>query len=445
MSKRFWRVPAKKCFKVSVAFGVLLGSTISVTAQGADLVSVYQQALNNDSVLRSATAGRDAAKEVVPQSRAALLPAIMLESDHSRVQQKKTFPEDYSINGWSLSLVQPLFRWDRWLTLKQADAKNIQAERRFQAATQGLLLRVTSAYFDLLAAEENVRFSAAETKAMARQLAVAKERLAVGAAILTEQHEAQTGFDFAQAQEIAVQNELENRREALREIVGTLPESLATLQNNITFPQPNPSDPEKWIASARDNNPDLQVARLQVQIAEQDHKKAKAGHLPSVDLVLSHTSEDNQSKFWLGAERETDVVMLKMTLPLFLGGQVTSAERQAVAGIEQTRDDLDSADRQIVRGIRDAFRMVQTSLAQIKAYSQALVSAKSTLDTTNEGREVAVRTMVDVLNAEKDYYRAQRNLSSARYGYILSSFKLKSLDGSLAPADLAAVNQWLVR
>jgi len=421
-----------------------LGGTLIAAAQGADLVSVYQQALNNDSVLRSAAAGRDAAKEVGPQSRAALLPAIMLGADRSFVQQRKTFPENYPIGGWNLSLVQPLFRWDRWLSLKQADAKIAQSEWSFQAATQSLLLRVASAYFDLLAAEENVHFAAAETKAMARQLAVAKERLAVGAAILTEQHEAQTGFDFSQAQEIAVQNELENRREALREIVGTLSEPLAALRDNIQFPQPDPSDPEKWITSVRDHNPTLQMARLQVQIAEGDHKKAKAGHLPSVDLVLSHTYEDNQASMnWFGRERDTDVAMLKMTLPLFLGGQVTSAERQAVAGTEQARNDLDTADRQIVRGTRDAFRAVGSSLAQIKAYSQALVSAKSTLNTTVEGREVAVRTMVDVLNAERDYYRAQRNLSSARHNYILSSFKLKSMNGSLSPADLAAVNQWL--
>ncbi|CAK0754407.1 outer membrane protein [Gammaproteobacteria bacterium] len=446
MKKRFWRLSVTNSAKMCIPFCMWLGGTMAVAGQVADLESIYQQALNSDSVLRSATAGRNIANEVGPQSRAALLPAIMLGADHALVQQRKTFPENYSISGWNLSLVQPLFRWDRWLSLKQADVKMTQAERRFQSATQGLLLRVTSAYFDLLAAEENVRFAAAETKAMARQLVVAKERLAVGAAILTEQHEAQSGLDFAQAQEIAVQNELENRREALREIIGTLPEPLAGLRDNITFPKPDPSDPEKWVASARDNNPNLQVARLQVQVAEADHKKAKAGHLPTVDFVLSHTYEDNRaSASWLGVERETDVAMVQMKIPLFMGGQVTSAERQAVAGVEQARDDLDTADRQVVRGTRDAFRMVESSLAQIKAYGQALVSAKSMMDTTTEGREVGVRTMVDVLNAERDYFRAQRNLSSARHGYILSSFQLKSMDGSLSPADLAAVNQWLVR
>jgi len=422
------------------------GSVMNTTVLASDLMSVYQAALKNDAILRSAAAGREAAKEVVPQSRAALLPAIMLGTDYSLVNQKKTYPENYSISGWSLNLVQPLFRWDRWLSLKQADAKIIQSERRFQSATQDLLLRVASAYFNLLVAEENMRFAEAETKAMARQLMVAKERLAVGAAILTERHEAQSGLDFAQAQEIAIQNERENRREALREIIGTLPDKLAELGNNVTFPQPDPPDAEKWVSSARESNPNVQIARLQVQIAEEEHNKAKAGHLPTVDLILSHAYEDNQaSPRWLGVERETDVAMVQVKLPLYLGGQISSAERQTIAGLAQARDDLDTAERQVTRGTRDAFRAVQSSLAQIKAYGQALVSAKSTLDTTLEGREVAVRTMVDVLNAERDYYRAQRNLSSARHGYILSSFQLKSMDGSLAPADLGAINQWLVK
>ena len=149
---------------------------------------------------------------------------------------------------------------------------------------------------------------------------------------------------------------------------------------------------------------------------------------------------------WLGGyPSDANIAMVQVKLPLFMGGQVVSAERQAVAGVEQARDDLDTAERQVVRGTRDAFRMVNSSLARVTAYSQALVSAKSMLDTTVEGREVGVRTMVDVLNAERDYFQAQRDLSAARHDYILASFQLKGMNGSLSPADLVAVNQWLVR
>ncbi len=448
MKKQSFRMKSVSShIKVCVALCVWLGVDVSATAEVSDLVSVYQQALGSDPVFRSATAGRDAALEALPQSRAGLMPAVVLSADRSLVQQLKSYPEHYAINSWSLNLVQPLFRWDRWLSFKEADSKVAQADRGFQAATQGLLLRVTTAYFDVLAAEDSLRVATAETSAMNRQLVVAKERLTVGAAILTEQHEAQSRLDFAEAREIAAQNDLENRREALREIAGTLPERLAPLREDVSFPGPNPADPEKWVASARDNNPTLQVARLQVQVAEAERKKAFSGHLPTVDLVLSRSYRDNQADaYWLGGYvSDANIAMIQMKLPIFLGGQVSSAERQAVAGVDQARDDLETAERQTVRGTRNAYRTVNSSLAQVKAYSQALISAKSMLNTTVEGREVGMRTMVDVLNAERDYFQAERNLSTARHDYVLSSFQLKSMNGSLSPADLASVNQWLAR
>ena len=444
----FWMTSVHNHIKVCVALCVWLGADVATATEVTDLMSVYQQALGNDSVFRSAAAGREAALEVMPQSRAGLMPTVMLGADRSLVHQMETFPEHYAINDWSLSLVQPLFRWDRWLSFKESDTKVAQADRNFQSATQNLLLRVTSAYFDFLAAEDNVRVATAETSAMTRQLVVAKERLLVGAAILTEQHEAQSRLDFAQAQEIAAENELENKREALREITGSLPDQLAALRDDVSFPAPTPPDVEKWVASARADNPNLQVARLQVQVADSERQKARAGHFPTVDLVLTHSYQDNQDREmkWLGGyPSDANIAMVQVKLPLFMGGQVVSAERQAVAGVEQARDDLDTAERQVVRGTRDAFRMVNSSLARVTAYSQALVSAKSMLDTTVEGREVGVRTMVDVLNAERDYFQAQRDLSAARHDYILASFQLKGMNGSLSPADLVAVNQWLVR
>ncbi len=436
----FWRVYHTICAALCVW-------PCLVAAEVTDLVSVYQQALGNDSVFRSAAAVREASLEVIPQTRAALLPALVLGADRSLVDQLKSYPQRYTVNDWNLSLVQPLFRWDRWLSFKQADTKAAQVERNFQAAAQWLLLRVTSAYFDVLAAEDTLRVAAAETSAMNRQLAVAKERLKVGAAILTEEHEAQSRLDFAQAQEIAAQNDHENRREVLREIAGILPEHLAALQEDVSFPPPNPPDPEQWVASSRDNNPSLQVARLQVQVAESEVKKATAGHMPTVDLVLSHSYQYNHgSQQWFGGyASDANTAMVQMKLPLFLGGQVASGERQAAAGLEQAHDDLDTADRRVVRETRNAFRTVNSSLAQVKAYRQALVSAKSMLDTTMEGWQVGFRTMVDVLNAQRDYFQAQRDWSTARHNYVLGSFQLKSMNGSLSPADLAAVNQWLVR
>ena len=86
-----------------------------------------------------------------------------------------------------------------------------------------------------------------------------------------------------------------------------------------------------------------------------------------------------------------------------------------------------------------------SGISQVKALEQALVSTQSQLDSTILGRDVGVRTSVDVLNAQQQVFQTRRDLQQARYSYLMNTLRLKAATGQLVEADVERVNQALGR
>jgi len=201
---------------------LLAGTFLSLDANAADLIQVYQQALANDAVYASARASEQAGRERVPQGKAALLPTIVGSGYVSRntgdsvsgVGQVITNP-DGTTDFINISLTQPLFRWDRWQTYQQSKLQEAISEAQFAQAQQDLITRVAQAYFDVLAAQDTLESTRSQKSAVTEQLASAKRNFEVGTQTITDTHEAQAAYDLVIAQEFAASADLENRRSAL--------------------------------------------------------------------------------------------------------------------------------------------------------------------------------------------------------------------------------------
>jgi outer membrane protein len=88
---------------------------------------------------------------------------------------------------------------------------------------------------------------------------------------------------------------------------------------------------------------------------------------------------------------------------------------------------------------------VTSGVAQVKALEASLISSKASLDSTLLGKDVGVRTNVDVLNSQQQLFQTRRDLQQARYSTILGQLRLKSAAGRLTEDDLAEVNRLLQR
>ncbi|MFP5392279.1 MAG: TolC family outer membrane protein [Gammaproteobacteria bacterium] len=447
-------------------FAVLIASAfMTLDAQAADLLQVYQQALANDAAYASARASLSAGRERVPQGKSLLLPTVQASGNYTKNSQDfdpwnlgqptqlpngttTTVSTDSTNNHSSqatISLVQPLFRWANWQSYEQSKLAAAAAEAAFAQAQQDLITRVAQAYFDVLAAQDTLELIRAQKTATTEQLASAKRNFEVGTQTITDTHEAQAAYDLVVAQEFAAQNDLETRRSALQAIVGTVPNNLAPLKTNVVLAPPSPASIDPWVQSAETSNYGVTSAELNYESAKREIQKSRAGHYPTLDLVASTTKSNASGQYRTSGSGTSNAIGVQWNIPIFNGFAVTSRVRETIALEEKARQDLESTRRNAALNARQAFLGVNSGLAQVKALQAAEVSSTSALESNKLGYQVGVRINIDVLNAQRQLYSTRRDLARARYETIINGLRLKAAAGSLREADLVPVNNLLVK
>ncbi|WP_426175127.1 TolC family outer membrane protein [Massilia sp. TWR1-2-2] len=445
---------------------LIASAFVSLNAQAADLIQVYQQALANDAVYASARASLAAGRERVPQGRAALLPSVGLTGSFARNDNTfSPFNEGNTITSptgvttvvgrtgvpinssqMTLALSQPLFRWDRWQTYEQSKLQQAVTEAQFAQAQQDLITRVSQAYFDVLAAQDTLESTRAQKSATTEQLASAKRNFEVGTQTITDTHEAQAAYDLVVAQEFAALNDLENKKSALQAIIGTAPAALAPLKPGVALASPQPAMIDPWVSSAENQNYGVQVSQLSLELAKRDIQRNRAGHLPTLDLVASSSRLKNSGQAnGTSGTRSDNAVGVQWAIPIFNGFAVTSRVRESIALEDKARNDLESTRRNAAQLARQSYLGVNSGLAQVRALEAAEVSSQSALESNKLGYQVGVRINIDVLNAQRQLYSTRRDLSRARYDTIMNGLRLKAASGSLREEDLVPVNSLLVK
>ncbi len=437
--------------KRAIPIGVIL-LFAGFSASANMLQELYQQAREYDAQFRGARAEYQAALQAKPQLRATMLPQLSATGTAQRARDKITqsvIPQQIGSStsssfSASLRLSQPLFDWAGFARLRQMDEQVARAEAGLASAEQDLILRTVGAYFDWLAAEDNLRFARAEKQAISQQLRQAQSRYEVGLSAITDVHEAQARFDASRAQEIAAASRLRSARESLQLITGQRPENAVPLQSPLKTEPPSPASPDEWAERALAHNLNLKQVELSSRLAREQVREAQAAYLPQLSLFAEQTYTD-RSDTPQGLESEGSSIGLQLQVPLFAGGGNHARAKEKRFVYEQAQAELLLRQREAVQLTRDAYDGVVTGEVQVAALSQAVKSAGVALQAIEAGFRVGSRTSVDVLDAQRLLYGAQSDLARARYDYLLSVLRLKQAVGALAEPDLAALDQLLVQ
>ncbi|MGD8589246.1 MAG: TolC family outer membrane protein [Chromatiales bacterium] len=417
-------------------------------AQARDLLAVYELALQNDPQLKAAEEQLNSARLTENIAKAQLRPTIGLGatydySDRDIIETRLNLADGtFSDTFLGLNLTMPLYRRQLYVQLEQADSVIAQAEAQYAAAQIDLMARSTSAYFLVLAAEDDLRVAKSETEATGRQLEQAQQRFDVGLIAITDVHEAKAAYDGARASEIASENNLDNAWEALFEIIGPSPKTeLAKLGDGLELLPPKPNDLQQWSDTAQQQNFELIANQSNLETIRQEIEIQRSGHYPSLNLVGGY--DMNRSTNDSTTEANTARIGLELSVPLYTGGLVTAQTEQAWANFRAAQQQLDQTRRAVNRQVRDAFRGVLSNISRVDALKAATVSARSALESTQAGYEVGTRTIVDVLNVQRNLFSSQRDYLGSRYDYIINGLALKSAAGNLTEEDLKRVNGWL--
>lgn len=424
------------------------------SAQAEDLLEVYQLALTSDPVYRAAESTYLANKQVLQQARAVLRPTINATADRSRVDLDVETQQsivsrpggqvDFDSTVFELTLTQPIYDRALLAGLREARAEVRRADAQFATAQQDLIIRVAEGYFGLLATSDNVELAGAEKAANAHQLEVAEGRLSVGLATITDVHDARARFQLSRAQEIEAINEVRDRRQALREITGRVIRAIATVDRKAPLVEPDPPDLNKWVETALAQDPALIAADETAKVARQQVERQRAGHWPKLDLVGTHRdTDDEKSVTGPGVEIERTEIGLQLTVPIYQGGLITSQAKEAAHRYSASQQDLEAQRRLTERSARAAFLGVTSGVSRIEALRQAVIASQSALEAKTEGFAAGINTNLDVLDAQRDLFRAKRDLLEASYTYILNLLRLKRAAGIVRKNDLALINRWL--
>ncbi|RYV00879.1 outer membrane channel protein TolC [Shewanella sp. OPT22] len=434
-------------FKMKSVCAALALAVSSTAAYADDLLQIYQQALTNDPVVLQAKAQRDKLYAAIEQSRSGLMPTISGNVAYSKTHDNTANnPSGYTAG---VSLTQSLYDHSVWVGLSLSEKVASQADSSYAGALQELMIRVTSAYFDVLTAKDNYEFVKAEKRAIDRQLEQTKQRFAVGLTAITDVHEAQAQYDLASASEIQAQNTLDNSYEALREITGIDHLNIDPLDTKrFTAVTPAPQSSNDWLKIAENKNIALMGDKLGKDIAKETIDAQEAGHLPTLSLNAGYNSNFDQKlsgRDSQPADRDTTNVGVTLSVPIFQGFAVSSQVKQAQYDYVSASQKLEQTYRGVVKSVRNNFNNVKASISSIRAYEQSVLSSESALKATQAGFEVGTRTIVDVLNRTRDLYNSKRQLSDARYSYIQSVLALKQAAGTLTEDDIIGINNGLMK
>ncbi|HAZ7573511.1 TolC family outer membrane protein [Legionella sp. PATHC032] len=417
-----------------------------------DLMDIYQQALENDTIFKEAYDTYMSSTEAIPQARAALYPQVGLGSQAGRNYQDAvagafSANQYYGSYLWQVNASQALFNYQAWAKVAQAKASVKAAQASFNDAAQNLILRTAKAYFDVLFAKDTLDFAEAKKRANKRQYDQATQRFQVGLDAITSVYEAKAAYDQSIATVIAARNNQINQSENLRKLTNHVYETLAPLKDSkIPLVKPEPNDVNQWIDTGLKQNYKLYAAKYNLEVAKDNVKAISAGNWPVFSLQSNASQVHNNASgntVFIPSKQTQANIAIAMNFPVFQGGLVQAQTRQAQYNFQSTSEKLEQTYRDVVVNSRIAFNTITDGISKVKADRQTVISVQNSLQSTEAQFEVGTRTMVDVVNAQQRLFEAQEQLARDQYDLINSILTLKYLAGTLNVNDLEQINSWL--
>jgi outer membrane protein/protease secretion system outer membrane protein len=434
--------------------GVLALTSFSPTSLALDLLQIYRLAVTNDASYLAARAAADAGREAVPQALAQLLPNFSLNASgfQNRLEQSApnilgdsvTSKKNYDSSNLSWNLRQPIYRKQQFAQYEQAKAQVESVEATLDKDGQDLVTRVAGAYFDALLAEDQLSLVLAQKTSYAEQLKAAKRSLEAGEGTRTDIDEAQARYDMTLATELEASQRVKFARRQLQVYVNQPIHSLALLdEQQLQLIPPNPAVLEEWIERGEETSPELRNLKAQREVVQQQIEKALAGHHPTLDLIAQQSRSVSENVLAPSSQYTNLQIGLQLTIPIYAGGGVNAAVREARANREKIDQQHEAARRNLGLQIQKEFQSVTEGIARVRALEQARRSAEQAFYSTQKGVLAGTRMSIDVLNAEQQRINVLRDLAQARYQYLIARIRLLALVGGLNDEEVARVNGYL--
>lgn len=420
------------------------------TAGAQSLAEMLGTAIAADPAVTAASAQLRAAQERVVQAKAAFGPTAQIAASYvdTHYHEAPSFAlRRFHDKQVALQLTQPLLRTALLPALDASQALQEQSVAQAAQSRAESAQRLVEAAFELLKARDTLVFAEAQRAATLEQLAQARRAFQVGTVAVTDVRDAEAKADTVAAQITVAQAELELRRELLAEVAGQpAPDFARRALAGDRLPPVEPAAVHGWLADAQAGNLAVRQAQRALEAAEAEVRKAWQAHAPTADLTASYTrSADTGTPTALLPRRANATALgVQINIPLFASGATQSRVAEAMALRDRAQADLDTAKRNVVIGVRQAFSNTLSAIGQARGLETAVRSQEIALRANRRGYEVGMKVNAEVLTAQSQLFEVRRDLSRARYDAWLNFAKLKAQAGRLDETDLAEIDGVLV-
>ena len=422
---------------------ITLGYPLEGAALG--LLQAYEAALANDPAYRAAVHENEAGQQYKELGRSHILPSLSANYATSKNRADVTTPlllgdrtdhRSYTSRAASIQLRQPLLHLEGTARYRQGVAQTHASDAQFSVRRQDLIVRLVSLYVSACYAQDQLARAIAERDAYAEQRLSVNRMLQSGEGTRTDVLETQAKFDMSLTQVIEAEDNVANARSALEAMVGQQITALDPLSEVFRSKPMQPANFEEWKEKALAHNREIMAQRHIVEVAHEEVRKYQAGHTPRLDLIASASSNRSDTINTFNQDANIRSIGLQLTIPLYAGGSVNAAIRQAVANHEKSLATLDDKTSAVLVELRKQYNLNLSSVSRIGATEQFLNSALLLVDATQKSVKGGQRTHLDVLNAQQQLYEARRDLALARFNYLLSFLRLRFAAGTLDRTDL---------
>lgn len=436
--------------KTFVASACVLLIGVSQSASAISLIQAYQAALKNDPLHRAAVAENVVGQEYQVIGRSALLPQAQYSFSTTNNMGESIAPDvlgrqklthlDYRSTTRNVSVRQTLFNLDAYAKFKQGVAQTKLSDAQFDARSKELMVRVITAYADAKFAEDQLRLYQAQRDSFLEQKMVNDRLFQKGEGTKTDMLETQAKLDVAEAAVLEATDNLFNARNTLAGIIGTDVTQLDALQENFNVGNLLQGDFDYWKLTTEKNNAELLAAELELEIAEQDIAKSRAGHVPRVDLSATYNRGKSETVVTQTQDNNIRSIGVQLVIPIYSGGYVNAVSKQAVAQKDKARAGLDGTRVKVMNELRKQYNVVKSSVAKIEALQKSVASSLVLVEATKQSIKGGVRINLDLLNAQQQLVTTQRDLAQARYSYLIGFIKLKATAGVANLDDLRTLS-----
>jgi len=413
------------------------------TGDGRTLQDFFSAAMEHSPRLRIA---EERANIGAAQRRAAtgrLLPQVnanvSLSDNRQRALGELT---TYRGERYNLQLRQTLFDWRAFQARREAMVTENQYEAEYYAELAALLTTVAERYFAVLEAEDAVASSAAELRAVENQLEQVQRLYNLQMVQITELFDVQARQATIEAEQLNLRSELTLAREALRAASGLSVGPLYQLAEEAELPRLD-GELDDWVQRAQRNNHTIAAREFAVEASDRRVSQSRGAYLPQVSVVAQ------QQQSTLGFDNmpmnrtDTSYVGIDLNIPLFAGGSNRATVSEAISQQSIARNELRQLQLDVGEQTRMLFLRTQANEMRIRAAERVLASTRIAAESRQRGFELGNVTSVEVLDAIRDQYRAERELQSLRYEHIQLTLLLRREAGTLSAEDLLDISEWL--